>query len=181
MLFDSPPASAANEFTSCVSGYAAADEASDLLGAQISVRDFTELGFHKLTTPTDGHCLFHAIILSAEHQTRVPPSYLDLISKTRKAYGTHKEDFASSFYEHENPSYLMKRYINDRQYNNSFGDIAVNLISIALEATIIIYDEKDSLIRKQVIHPSLESISYASKFTLRIHRRNSHFSGICLS
>ena len=134
-------------------------------------------GFYLLQTPSDGHCLLHAILGSWAHQVfnHHPPSLHDIKCSIFTETTTHMEKYLA-FIPHISKRVLTKQlndYIIHRKYNSAFGDLVPYIIANALSISINIHNHQDDGSYSKV---SVIPDSSISKLQLSIHRMSDHFS-----
>ena len=136
-------------------------------------------GFYILQTPSDGHCLLHAIIGSWGCQvTNLKPPSLESIKCQIFAESINNAQNYIAFLSHSSKltyTKQLKDYILHGLYNSAYGDIVPTIISNALSISIKIYDvHEDSSQRELLIVPG----SSPSNLEVSIHRRLDHFSAL---
>jgi hypothetical protein len=131
-----------------------------------------------LNTPSDGHCLLHAVSLSYSSQLETTLTKDDVHLRTRLKATIKAAKYALHFELTESYSDGMFRYFNDKEYNNDFGDVVPYIICDALQINIVIIDSTNKEHIKTVSIAPTEQNTCTTLETIHIHYKNEHYSGL---
>jgi hypothetical protein len=130
-----------------------------------------------LNTPSDGHCLLHAVSLSYSSQLETTLTTDDVHFQTRQKATTQTPEYSKYFGKTVSFSDVMTRYFNHKEYNNIFGDVVPYIICDALQINLVIIDSTNSEHIKTVpIAPTDQNTHTLG--TIHIHYKNEHYSGL---
>ena len=139
-----------------------------------------ETVFQTVKTAGDGHCLLYAVLISwyLQLQQQPPPSLHELKCvifleslKNRQVYMEYLHDIST------NTDYAksVTKYLLQRDYNNTFGDLVPVILANALSKTIRIKNvQTNNEVNDIVISP----MNGHDHPTIVIHRAADHYSGV---
>ena len=130
-----------------------------------------------IQTPSDGHCLFHAIHLSLHHKHKLHLPVQFIINATRHELLARSADYIQFGF----PNVLdyqrqIDRYLTDKIYNDVIGDLMLMAIANALNVRIIIVDDIIYKINQKTIIIPQSSVP-DDKYII-VHLRAEHYSAI---
>ena len=125
-------------------------------------------------SPGDGHCLLHSVIKSYQAQLNI---HLDL--NTIKSAIFIETVSKVDHYVHfilpgEKLLICLRKYIINKNYNNSLGDLLPLIIANALSVNIKILDQNNKLAEIIDIYPT----SGLTLTTITLHRHGDHYNGL---
>ena len=129
-----------------------------------------------IPSPGDGHCLLHSVISSCKHQLHHDIDIHCLKShifiEANANYALYRQFLETD--DNNNFAISLGSYINNKIYNNSFGDILPLIVSNALKINLTIYDQRErNTLEKIDIHCTQDN----PQTTIILHRHGDHYNG----
>ena len=128
--------------------------------------------------PSDGHCLLHAIVSSANSQLS-DCVYYDigyLIDVVRRETHTNINEYVQFYEENPHAALLrdMDRYLNYKIYNTRYGDIVPMILANALQLNLVLINDLTVVQKLQLVECR---VPHYGKF-VALQKCPDHYNGI---
>ena len=137
-----------------------------------------QVGLTTVPTPTDGHCLLHAVRRSWEVQERSPvPSLEVMLSELHREAlvnnGRYKNFFCGPYLQYKDQMYA---YMYNKVFDTTFVDLVPLMLCNSLRIGLCIFNEHND--GRMDFVDVVPSSGYPPRHIIYIHRQRKHYSAV---
>ena len=125
-------------------------------------------------SPGDGHCLLHSILTSLTNQIGSTINLNSLKSQIFIETLKRAQIYSTYIPDSESLLSLLHKYMLQKKYDTSFGDILPNIIANTLRINLSIIDQSGNAFHKINVPPTVVNTSS----TVALHRIGDHYNGL---
>ena len=132
-------------------------------------------------SPGDGHCILHSVICSYNSQHGAKPSLEmgHLITLIRYEVMDNVTDYIPHIDDNSRLKLFtyLNRYINNKVYDTSFGDLVPLIVANAIRMNLVIIDKTNDECKCHII-PVVQNVSPSRANSVIVIKEGEHHNGL---